>query len=328
MKEEEDSTLEPKEKYGNIKICCNHKIISGTKYYYIFFSFILFSVPFLLMIIILQSLKKKLIIPPIIINILLYIITIFFTFKGGLTDPGILIRQNEHFYYSTKRPILRQVINGHLITLTYCYTCSLFRPPRTSHCAICDNCVLRFDHHCLWLGTCIGKINYKYFYLLLFSLNVSAVFHICYSIYFIVYQKKSTNNNLDFLMYFGLGGVIFFDVMFIIFFIGKLFVVHTKLISNNLTFYENVKKKWLKAPNINPFNKGIRLAWKRLICSKGQKNYLIDLQEKKINNNELHVVVHNNSENTKEHLKGDLHDENEIIENLNNTRLRRIVRNN
>jgi len=39
----------------------------------------------------------------------------------------------------------------------------VFRPIRTSHCHDCNNCVMGFDH-CVWLGTCIGKLNYTYFF--------------------------------------------------------------------------------------------------------------------------------------------------------------------
>ncbi len=53
--------------------------------------------------------------------------------------------------------------------IKFCETCILYRPPNTSHCRICNNCVTNFDHHCLWLGNCIGSRNYKYFlYFLLF----------------------------------------------------------------------------------------------------------------------------------------------------------------
>ena len=33
--------------------------------------------------------------------------------------------------------------------------------PKTRHCRKCDKCVAGFDHHCLWLNTCVGTENYR-----------------------------------------------------------------------------------------------------------------------------------------------------------------------
>lgn len=35
---------------------------------------------------------------------------------------------------------------------------------------------MRFDHHCVWLGTCIGKRNYKYFFIFIAFLNLFAAY--------------------------------------------------------------------------------------------------------------------------------------------------------
>lgn len=56
----------------------------------------------------------------------------------------------------------------------YCARCLNGKPPRCHHCSICQRCVLKMDHHCIWVVNCVGARNYKFFLLFL-------VIHTCFS---------------------------------------------------------------------------------------------------------------------------------------------------
>ena len=195
---------------------------------------------------------------------------------GSCTDPGVLPRQPIDLYYTTNRPLLRSVVNGNKIILAFCYSCSMYRPPRTSHCSICDNCVLRFDHHCLWLGTCVGKRNYKYFYTLITSLFINEIFQISSGIYYIVSQSmklKNKEKNSLFLVI-AYSSIVIYNILFIACFLGKLLLIHFYLIVKNLTFYELVKKK-LKIYPRNPFKKYTCDAFKKIIFRFNDKSLFV-----------------------------------------------------
>ena len=100
------------------------------------------------------------------VGVVLYLLTVTFMVATATTDPGI-VPSNRNMddaeadaCAATPRSI---EVNGVSVPLKWCRTCRIYRPPRTAHCSECNVCVEKFDHHCPWMGQCIGKRNYRFF---------------------------------------------------------------------------------------------------------------------------------------------------------------------
>ncbi|KAH8921450.1 zf-DHHC-domain-containing protein, partial [Atractiella rhizophila] len=74
-----------------------------------------------------------------------------------------------------------------------CETCETYRPPRCSHCRLCDNCVEHTDHHCTFLNNCIGRRNYTPFIAFL----TSAVFLCQYVLALTIYHLVDVSNESE-----------------------------------------------------------------------------------------------------------------------------------
>ena len=50
------------------------------------------------------------------------------------------------------------------VEIRFCTVCQVEQPLRTKHCRDCNACVVLHDHHCPWLGSCIGEKNRRVFW--------------------------------------------------------------------------------------------------------------------------------------------------------------------
>lgn len=146
-------------------------------------------------------LMKRVGIPVTVVFELIFAVVILSLFATAGTDPGILIPATDDeasYFMDVESKFLRinllcaytfsslgvprfvpgrQVkskllsVIGQPVSTKWCYTCGFFRPPRAVHCGICNACIDTMDHHCPWIGNCVGRRNYRSFFLFICSLS-------------------------------------------------------------------------------------------------------------------------------------------------------------
>jgi len=120
-----------------------------------------------------------------------------------------------------------------------CIWCAVQQPVRAHHCKACNMCVHGFDHHCGFLGTCIGEANRCRFwwFLTLQTLTVAVgvgVAHSCFQSF----------HSWTWGTWAGINAVAFLQVFLyyiLLAFLGSLWGLHTWLAVTNGTTYELIR---------------------------------------------------------------------------------------
>ena len=198
----------------------------------------------------------------------LALLVLIFLILGSFRDPGIIRRHFRSPFYSYDRKTSRIFQLGFIRDYKYCGTCSIIRPIRSSHCHDCNNCVERCDHHCPWIGNCVGKRNYKYFYcfviILTFMLLYLEGFCIAHIWKYLYDNLKDNDEKLDrdkrnHIVAYSLCDLIMslyliiYGIVCLAFTLSLLFY-HNILVATNTTTKELLKHTW-ENPFGNPYNR-------------------------------------------------------------------------
>ncbi|KAL5794088.1 hypothetical protein ACOSP7_002682 [Xanthoceras sorbifolium] len=184
------------------------------------------------------------------------------------TDPGIIPRNDQASVEAvgtsdgTRRKKI--TVNGVELKLKFCRICKIFRPPRSCHCAVCDNCVEKFDHHCPWIGQCIALRNYWFYLTFVISALIFFIYIFAFSVLRIHHRMEK-----DGIGFIGMLKNCPETLALVSFsfaatcFLGGLAVFHVYLIAMNQTAYETFRQRY--ADSKNPYDKGILSNFKEVL---------------------------------------------------------------
>ncbi|OBZ71210.1 Palmitoyltransferase PFA3 [Grifola frondosa] len=123
--------------------------------------------------------------------------------------------------------------------LNWCRRCSAPKPERAHHCSTCGRCVLKMDHHCVWLGSkCIGHRTHAAFVHFLFCITALAMYIaiLCISAVYYAFTNPLSIDETTPLheMFLAFYGVVISMV------IGSFLGYHIYLITTNQTTLESL----------------------------------------------------------------------------------------
>jgi len=106
----------------------------------------------------------------------------YFYFKNFLLNPGILLTLNNNNNNED---------NNNNQNNEYCQKCKIKynKDKKVYHCKFCNVCIEGYDHHCIWIGKCVGKKNIFYFKLFLTNVSLIYIFFIFIVIYAFIDEK-------------------------------------------------------------------------------------------------------------------------------------------
>eukprot|EP01084_Bolivina_argentea_P029888 55452_1 len=154
---------------GRNTFCCSGRLIIGTDITFFIFTVLALLIATAIWISKVALAFKDTPVTITVIGLLLCALVLGFLCRASLTDPGFIPRDKLPIPTDSDAMIRSDGSK-------FCDTCLIWRPPRAKHCRYCDSCVQKFDHHCPWLGTCVGERNYPFFVVFLVLLSVYTIY--------------------------------------------------------------------------------------------------------------------------------------------------------